>query len=280
MPGTVVRDLSGHGTHVASTIVQETNNRLALAGIAYRTRLMPLKVCLGYWDLMIDLGRRGVPGFPPPTTGACSSADVAAGIRHAVDNGARIINLSVSGPSPSQTERDALVYAAERGAFVTVAGGNEFDRGNPVQYPAAFAAQIDGVMSVGAVDKGRGRAPYSSTGTFIEIAAPGGSDFDDGSEDGGYVWQVTLFPFDVEPIIRRPRFDRFAEVGYTGTSMAAPHVAGLAALLMSQGVTNPRAIEAFLKASAKDIGPGGADTQFGHGLVQGRAGVFGMGVRR
>jgi hypothetical protein len=57
-------------------------------------------------------------------------------------------------------------------------------------------------------------------------------------------------------------------------------VAGVAALLMSQGVTNPRAIESFLKAAATDIGPSGADTQFGHGLVNGRAGVFGMGVWR
>jgi serine protease len=279
-PGAPVRDLSGHGTHVASTIAQETNNRLALAGIAYRVRLMPVKVCLGYWDLMIESGRLGIPGFPPPTAGLCSSGEVAAGIRYAVDNGARIINVSVSGSSPAQVERDALAYAASQGAFVTISGGNEFESGNPAQYPAGFAPSIDGVMSVAAVAKSRARADYSSTGTYIEIAAPGGIETDDGSEDFGFVWQVTLFPPDNLPSIRRPRFDRFAEVGYTGTSMAAPHVAGVAALLMSQGVTNPRAIESFLKAAATDIGPSGADTQFGHGLVNGRAGVFGMGVWR
>jgi serine protease len=272
--------LSGHGTHVASTLAEDTNNQLALAGIAYRTRVMPVKVCLGYWDLMIARGRLGIPGFIPATAGACSSADVAAGIRYAVDNGAKVINVSISGASPAQVERDALVYAAAQGAFVTLAAGNEFENGNPPQYPAAFASSIDGVMSVGAIGKSQTRAHYSSTGTHIEVAAPGGSSRDGGGEDDGFVWQVTLFPLDSLPSILRPRFDRYAEVGYSGTSMAAPHVAGIGALLMSQGVTDPRAIEAFIKASAKDLGPSGTDTQFGHGLVQGRATVFGLGVWR
>jgi serine protease len=281
LPGTI-RDLSGHGTHVASTLAEDANNQLALAGIAHRVRIMPVKVCMGYWDLMLVRGQLGVPGFIPGTAGACSSADVAEGIRYAVDNGARIVNVSISGPSPSQVERDAIVYAVQQGAFVTLAAGNEFENGNPIQYPAAFASTIDGAIAVGAVGKSETRAHYSSTGTFIEIGAPGGSSRDDGGggEDGGFVWQVTLFPPDSNPLLRRPRFDRYAEVGYAGTSMAAPHVAGVAALIMSQGVTNPRAIEAFLKASARDLGPSGTDTQFGHGLVQGRAGVFGQGIWR
>ncbi len=279
-----VRDLSGHGTHVASTLAEDSNNQLALAGIAYRTRVMPIKVCLGYWDLMIDRGRAGTPGFIPAGAGACSSADVAAGIRYAVDNGARVVNVSISGDLPSQVERDALVYAAGRGAFVALAAGNEFEAGNPVQYPAAFASSIDGVIAVGAIGKSLARAYYSSTGTYIEAAAPGGSSRDDGGsssgEDSGFIWQVTLFPLDTEPSILRPRFDRYAEVGYAGTSMASPHAAGLAALLMSQGVANPAAIEAFIKATARDLGPSGVDTQFGHGLLQGRATVFGQGVWR
>jgi len=279
-PNEPVRDLSGHGTHVASTLAEDTNNQLALAGIAYRVRVMPIKVCLGYWDLMIVRAELGIPGFLPAVAGACSSADVAAGIRYAVDNGARVLNVSISGSSPSQVERDALVYAADRGAFVALAAGNDFENGNPVQYPAAFASSIEGVMSVGAIGKSLARAYYSSTGTYIETTAPGGSSRDGGGEDGGFIWQVTLFPLDTAPSILRPRFDRYAEVGFSGTSMAAPHAAGVAALLMSQGVSNPRAIEAFIKASARDLGPSGTDTEFGHGLIQGRAVVFGQGVWR
>jgi len=277
LPGPAVRDLSGHGTHVASTIGEEANNQLALAGIAYRVRIMPVKACLGYWDLMLLRASVGLTGFIPSSSGGCSSADVAAGIRYAADNGARVINLSVSGPSSSQTERDAIVYAVERGAVVTLAAGNEFEDGNPQQFPAAFAPQIDGAIAVGAVDRLEARASYSSTGTYVEIAAPGG---DAGSEDRDFVWQVTLFPPDIFASILRPRFDRYAEVGFTGTSMATPHVAGLAALLASRGVTNPAAIESFLKASAKDLGPKGADTQFGFGLLQGRAALFGQGIWR
>lgn len=282
--GATVLDLVGHGTHVGGTIAQETNNNLAEAGIAHRARLMPVKVCVGYWEVQFSMSGSGRPGYAPLGSGGCDAVSIAAGVRYAADNGAKVINLSLGGPGQSAVIRDAIVYAVGRGAFVAISMGNEFEEGNPVEYPAANASAIDGAMAVGAVGRSLRRAFYSNTGSHIEIAAPGG-DFRDGGATG-VIWQVTMFPpdFDEETVVY-PRFDRYAEVGNQGTSMAAPHVAGVAALLVSQGVTNPAATEALLKRTARPLGnaaagrPGWND-EFGHGLIQPRAALRGFGIAR
>ena len=173
--GGPVRDLDGHGTHVAGTVLQETNNGVGLAGIAYNARLLPLKACLARWDIQILLGAAGIPGFMDGD-GWCETAAVAAAIRYAADSGAQVINVSIGGPTPSPIYLDALRYAVQRGAFVAISAGNDAEEGNPVEYPAAYAAQIDGVMAVGAVGPSGKRAFYSNTGPHVEIAAPGGSE--------------------------------------------------------------------------------------------------------
>ena len=279
-PGERVLDFDGHGTHVASTIAEDANNEESLAGMAYNVRFMPVKVCVGFWELMIERAAAGVPGYLPESVGGCPTEDIAAGIRYAADNGARIINLSLGGEDPAPAEREAIVYAISRGAFVATSAGNAYEVGNTLDYPAAYAPAIDGLMSVAAVGKSQTRAHYSSTGSHIEIAAPGGSSRDGGGEDEGFVWQVTLLPPDQDVFeTPQPRFDRYVEVGYSGTSMAAAHVSAMAALLMSQGVTNPRAIEAVIKSTALDLGSPGRDNEFGYGLIQPRAALFGMGIR-
>ncbi len=280
--GAPVLDMVGHGTHVASTIGEDTNNGLGLAGIAYNVRIMPVKVCVGYWELMIAQAEDNVPGFISTTAGGCPDDAIIAGIHYAADNGAKVINVSLGGTEPASAESDALAYAVEHGAFVSIAMGNDFDSGNPTEYPASYAASIGGAMSVAAVGKFSEHAYYSSAGSYSEIAAPGGNDQDGGSDDQGFVWQVTLLPPDQDPtLLVRPRFDRYAEIGYEGTSMATPHVSGLAALLMSQGnLTDPAAVEALIKATAKDLGPKGKDDQFGYGLIQPRNALFGFGIRR
>jgi serine protease len=246
------------------------------AGVAHQASLLPLKVCFGYWEIQIALASINEPGFVDPDAGGCPDEAIAEAIRFAADSGVQVINVSLGGDAPSPLLRDALTYAVSRGSFVAMPAGNAFEDGNPIEYPAAYAEQIAGAMTVGAVSRSSRRAAYSSTGSFVEIAAPGG-DFADGGLNG-MVTQFTLNFFDFEPSIRRPRFDRYGLISSQGTSMAVPHVSGVAALLYSQGVTNPVAVEAIIRSSATDLGQTGRDNEFGFGLVNARAAVRGMGL--
>ena len=275
-----VLDMDGHGTHVAGTVLQETNNALGFAGVAFNATLMPLKGCIGYWELQIIRSASNVPGFVNPAfSGGCATSDVIAAIRYAADNGAHIINLSLGSPGASPAYLDALRYAVGRGVFVAMATGNDFEDGNPVNYPAMYGRDIDGAMSVGAVGRSSRRAYYSNTSSATEVVAPGGDSRDGGT--AGEVYQSGLFEVDFDPhTVTVPRFDRFVDVPFQGTSMAAPHVAGLAALLRTQGITHPAAIEAAIKRFAKDLGPAGHDPEYGAGLIDARASLRGLGLAR
>jgi serine protease len=276
----VVLDMVGHGTHIASTIAQSTNDAVGLAGIAYNVQIMPVKVCLGYWELQIIRAEAGLPGFGPPTAGLCPYDAIIDGIRRAADMGARVINVSLGGPEAADELRQAIEYAVSQGAFVTTSMGNDFERGNLTNYPAAYMPDIDGAMAVTAIGRSGERAFYSSTGPHAEIAAPGGSSRD-GTAGSGFIYQTTLRDSDVTPLLLIPRFDRYASEGYEGTSMASPHVAGIAALIMSQAPSiSPAAVEKLLVATARDIGAAGRDEEFGFGLVQPRPALFGFGIRR
>lgn len=227
-------DLHGHGTHVAGTIAQTTNNAYGVAGIAPAARIMPLRV--------LDAEGRG------------STADIADAIRFAANNGAHIINMSLGGPLPSRILADSIQYARSRGVVVIAAAGNS---GSSVpSYPAAYP----GVISVAATQYDRTATFYSNWGRHLDIAAPGGNvrvdQNGDGRPDG--VLQETLAR-------GNPREHEFAL--YMGTSMAAPHVAGVAALVRSQGVTHPDRIEEIVLRTADSSGGAGDPMRYGAGIV-------------
>ena len=266
-------DLDGHGTHVTGTIGQLTNNGVGGAGMAFNVRIMPIKVVDGAWD---DI-------FNSPYIG--TDDVVARGIRYAVDNGAQVLNMSIGRDgAPAPAVRAAITYAVSKGAFVVVAGGNGFLDGNPVERLAEFAPAIDGMVAVGAIGRSLRRASYSTTGPHIELVAPGGDQTVDGTAGG--VLQQT-FDFDLVDTYLNgpsrygaPRFDAFAYHFLEGTSMATPHVAGFAALLIQQGITNPAAIEAAMKRFATDLGPEGRDQAYGYGLINPRASLRGLGLTK
>jgi serine protease len=272
----ILFDGVGHGTHVAGTIAQQTNNSNGYAGVAHGATLLPVKVCYGPWDVQLAAGNDLVRGRVRGDEAGCPDASVAAGIRFAVDSGARVINMSLGGPPAAPLTLDALRYAAQRDVFVAIAAGNSALTGNPVNYPAAYAPQLDGVVAVGATGRNGQRAGYSSFGSYLEVAAPGGS-LSAPTED---VWQVHPNESDLDVRFVAPAFQRYVGKGMSGTSMAAPHVAGVAALLYSQGITSAAAIEEALKQFARDLGPAGRDNEYGHGLIDARASLRGLGVAR
>jgi serine protease len=277
MPELGPLDFDGHGTHVSGTIAQSTNDAVGTAGVAYNVRIMPVKVLASFWDVVL--------GCAPETGG--SDDDVARGIRYAADSGAQIINMSLGGPGAEGSApvlEDAIKYAVGKGVFVVMAAGNDFQVGNPTQQPAEIAQRVNGAVSVAAVDSEKRHSAFSSSGRWVELAAPGGSDTD--VSERGVVWQQT-FDFDFTDTFdrsnapyRAPRFDVLAYIGYAGTSQASPHVAGVAAMLMQQGITSPAAIEDALEKSAIDLGDSGRDPLFGFGLIQARNALRGLGILR
>ena len=266
LPGLNVLDGSSHanddnfhGTHVASTIAEATNNSEGVTGLAFDSALMPIKV----------LDSEGLGSF----------FDVAEGVDYAVNftqNGNRpvkVINLSLGGDSPSSTLERAINRAVEQGVVVVAAAGNE-GSGN-----ISFPATMPNVIGVGAVDANKRRAPYSNFGPELDVVAPGGDidrdDDGDGNPDG--VLQQT---FDPDTAFFLGRYDDFAYFFVTGTSQATPHVAALAALLYRQGITDPAAVQAAMEQTAEDLGAPGRDNNFGHGLIRPSLALKGLGLNQ
>jgi serine protease len=233
-------DDHGHGTHVAGTIAQTTNNAEGVAGVAFEATLMPVKVLNHF--------------------GSGTSADIADAIRWAADHGAKVINMSLGGGGYSQVMASAVEYARKKGVTVVAAAGNG-GRAR-VEYPAAYP----GAVAVSAVGPEGTLAPYSSYGKELDIAAPGG---DKRRGDEGGVLQNTIDP-------RNP--SRAVYASYQGTSMATPHVAAVAALLYAAGASGPDAVEKALYAGAKQMDGQAWTEKYGHGLLNARASLESIGA--
>ena len=243
-------DDNGHGTHVASTIAENTGNGIGLTGIAYGVRLMPVKV----------LDR----------TGEGDSGRIARGIRWAADHGAQIINLSFEFPSDITRQQipnilDALRYARGKGVLVVGASGNA--AAAAVAYPARSAH----VFSVGATTQHGCQADYSNEGPDLDIVAPGGG-VDAALEDDPACRPMDPPGLDIFQVTFSGSVRRFGiPDGYIGTSMAAPHVSAVAALVIATGLLGPNptpaAVERRLQLTARDLGPAGKDPHYGWGRL-------------
>jgi serine protease len=242
-------DENGHGTHVAATIAEETDNGYGVTGLAYGVSIMPVRV----------LDRHGDGDGPT----------IANGVRFAANHGAKVINLSLSFGARTTASQipqllDAIAYAYKKGSLV-VAGA-----GNLGRTAVAFPARGPHVLAVGATTDSGCLASYSNRGAGLDLVAPGGGRDAAITDDpmcrpgrrGRPIYQVTMVS---------PGVDRFAIRGLIGTSMAAPHVSATAALVIASGVVgdnpSPADVERRLKATARDVGRPGFDQRYGWGRV-------------
>jgi type VII secretion-associated serine protease mycosin len=209
-------DASGHGTHVAGIIAAVANNGIGGSGVAPNAKILPIQV--------LDQAGQG------------DARDVAAGVRFAADNGARVINLSLGGATESSSLTQAITYANDKGVLVVAAAGN----GGAADKPK-WPASLDLTLAVTAVDQANNATSFDQRGDYIDLSAPGANIVS--TAKGDY---VTL----------------------SGTSMAAGFVAGAAALLFAAEprVTNAQVRDILLR-TATDIGEPGRDVTFGAGLI-------------
>jgi serine protease len=252
-------DENGHGTHVTGTIAQKTNNDLGLTGLAYGVTIMPVRV--------LDAHGEG------------DAAAIARAIRYAARNGADVINLSLEFDSSITASQipdivSAIRFAHHKGSVVVGAAGNAAE--TAVAYPARTMY----VISVGGTTEHGCEADYSNSGSGLDVVAPGGGDdaaLQDNPGDlanchpeqrGRDIYQVT-FTRDVKTF--------GIPSNYEGTSMACPHVSAIAAMIIATGVLGkrpkPQAVEARVKATARDLGPPGYDRRYGAGLVDAFAAI-------
>ncbi|MGN6187977.1 MAG: S8 family serine peptidase [Conexibacter sp.] len=249
----VDREQDGHGTHVTGTIAEATDNAVGVTGLAWGATIIPVRVldAHGYGD----------------------AATIAAGIRYAARHGAQVINMSLEFATNVRDIEipgilQAIRYAHERGAVVVASAGNEGEA--TVAYPAR--ARL--ALSVGATTNDGCLADFSNDGAGLDVVAPGGGDDADLASD------PNCRPGTHGPDIYQETYTRMPSAfglpsGFRGTSMAAPHVAATAALVIASGVLGahptPAQIACRIKATARSLGLPRPNHVYGAGLVDAAA---------
>jgi len=254
--GSLAEDSSWHGTHVSGTVAEATNNTIGMAGLAYKAKVLPVRVlgkCGGYLSDIADAI-------------TWASGGTVAGVP-ANPNPAEVINMSLGGGGACDPAyQDAINGAVSRGTTVVVAAGNQAS--NASGYRPASCANV---IAVGATRITGGIASYSNFGAAVDLSGPGGGGGVDGNP-GGYVWQAGYNG------LTTPTSGAYSYMGMGGTSMASPHVAAVAALvqgaLASAGrdPLTPAQLETLLKQSARAFPvtiP--TSTPIGSGIVDAKA---------
>jgi serine protease len=243
------QDEEGHGTHVAGIVAANAGNGVGVEGVAPAAKVLAVRV--------LD------------ADGGGSASDVDDGINWAVAHGADVINLSLGPDVPlvggSDPEFDAaLDNALDKGVVVVAASGNG-------GLPACDQPSATGrLLCVVAVDRDSNKAAYSNFGDSLAVSAPGGSAFGSAQDD----ILSTYWPHTVSDGLTSVTYGNYEYLA--GTSQATPHVAGVAALLVSLGVRGQAAVQRIL-ATAHDVGPAGPDSVYGAGIVDAQAAVAGLG---
>lgn len=234
--GSSATDIIGHGTHVAGIIAANPNNHIGIAGIS--------TPALHIWKIF---------GDQPASDGEDYVDEVfyQRALNAARNAGVRVVNLSIGGGARSRTEELLFRRLMQSGAVIVAAMGNEFEEGNPVEYPGAYP----GVVAVGAIDEANRRAPFSNTGRHIDLSAPG-------------VNILSTLP------MKTSRARKKVDTKYNawdGTSMATPHVTAAAALIIARHPDwTPVQVADHLRATAAKLPEmGGKDRtrELGAGLL-------------
>jgi PKD repeat protein len=229
---------SGHGTHIAGIIAQNTHNAIGTAGVAFDAYLMPVKVL--------------------NKSGAGTYADIAEGIIWATDNGAHVINMGFGGTEPSIVLEEAIAYSFSSGVALIAAAGNDGIGG--VCYPASLD---DFVIAVGATRYDETLTYYSNHGVGLDLVAPGG-DLNVDQNGDAYGDGILQQTYKLAADGSKSWVYSFME----GTSMAAAQVSGVAALLIANGnISSPAEVRQALESTAKDLAEEGWDAQYGWGIV-------------